>query len=163
MRERRQRRLGGRATPVVVALGMLVLPLAACSGSDDDSSSASVTATTVDPLTEAVVDACGNDLSALRTTVWAVDPTTGAIGLVAVSAFMVVIRLFGDRLVTRFGWQANRLTPNDVVPVAQAARPDAAMMMVFQSSRRPSNMTSPVPVHRLEGAHPGHWWLVVQR
>jgi MFS family permease len=32
-----------------------------------------------------------------------VDPTTGAIGLVAVSAFMVVIRLFGDRLVTRFG------------------------------------------------------------
>lgn len=67
------------------------------------------------------------------------------------------------RLVTRFGWQANRLTPNDVVPVAQASRPDAAMIMVFQSSRRPSNMTSPVPVHRLEGAHPGHWWLVVQR
>ena len=35
-----------------------------------------------------------------------VDPTTGAIGLVAVSAFMVVIRLLGDRLVTRFGRRA---------------------------------------------------------
>ena len=32
-----------------------------------------------------------------------VDTTTGALGLVAVSGFMVVIRLFGDRLVTRFG------------------------------------------------------------
>ena len=35
-----------------------------------------------------------------------VDPTTGAIGLVAVSGFMVVIRLLGDRLVTRFGRRA---------------------------------------------------------
>jgi MFS family permease len=35
-----------------------------------------------------------------------VDSTTGAVGLVAVSAFMVVIRLLGDRLVTRFGRRA---------------------------------------------------------
>lgn len=35
-----------------------------------------------------------------------VDTTTGAVGLVAVSAFMVVIRLFGDRLVMRFGRRA---------------------------------------------------------
>ena len=35
-----------------------------------------------------------------------VDPTTGAVGLVAVSAFMVVIRLLGDRLVTQFGRRA---------------------------------------------------------
>ena len=35
-----------------------------------------------------------------------VDTTTGAVGLVAVSAFMVVIRLLGDRLVTRFGRRA---------------------------------------------------------
>ena len=32
-----------------------------------------------------------------------VDSTTGSLGLVAVSGFMVVIRLFGDRLVARFG------------------------------------------------------------
>ena len=35
-----------------------------------------------------------------------VDSTTGALGLVAVSAFMVVIRLVGDRLVARFGRRA---------------------------------------------------------
>jgi MFS family permease len=35
-----------------------------------------------------------------------VDPTTGALGLVTVSAFMVVIRLLGDRLVMRFGRRA---------------------------------------------------------
>jgi MFS family permease len=44
------------------------------------------------------------DWSALHvTTVAEVDPTTGSLGLVAVSGFMVVIRLLGDRLVTRFG------------------------------------------------------------
>ena len=35
-----------------------------------------------------------------------VDPTTGALGLIAVSGFMVVIRLLGDRLVGRFGRRA---------------------------------------------------------
>ena len=44
------------------------------------------------------------DWSSLHVTdVAGVDPTTGALGLVTVSAFMVVIRLLGDRLVTRFG------------------------------------------------------------
>ena len=32
-----------------------------------------------------------------------VDPSTGALGLVAVSSFMIVIRLFGDRAVASFG------------------------------------------------------------
>lgn len=35
-----------------------------------------------------------------------VDPAVGAIGLIAVSAFMTVIRLLGDRLVLRFGRRA---------------------------------------------------------
>ena len=44
------------------------------------------------------------DWSSLHVTdVAGVDSTTGALGLIAVSAFMVVIRLLGDRLVTRFG------------------------------------------------------------
>jgi MFS family permease len=44
------------------------------------------------------------DWSALHVTEVAhVDSTTGALGLVAVSGFMVLIRLLGDRLVTRFG------------------------------------------------------------
>lgn len=44
------------------------------------------------------------DWSSLHVTdVARVDTTTGALGLIVVSAFMVVIRLLGDRLVSRFG------------------------------------------------------------
>jgi MFS family permease len=44
------------------------------------------------------------DWSSLHVTdVAQVSPTTGALGLIAVSGFMVVIRLIGDRLVARFG------------------------------------------------------------
>ncbi len=44
------------------------------------------------------------DWSALHVTeVGQVDSTTGSLGLVAVSGFMVLIRLVGDRLVARFG------------------------------------------------------------
>jgi MFS family permease len=47
------------------------------------------------------------DWSALHVTeVAQVDTTTGSLGLVAVSAFMVIIRLLGDRLVARFGRRA---------------------------------------------------------
>jgi MFS family permease len=47
------------------------------------------------------------DWSSLHVTdVAGVDPTTGAVGLIAVSSFMVVIRLLGDRLVARFGRRA---------------------------------------------------------
>jgi MFS family permease len=47
------------------------------------------------------------DWSSLHVTdVAGVDPTTGALGLITVSAFMVVIRLLGDGLVTRFGRRA---------------------------------------------------------
>ncbi|HEU4908423.1 MAG TPA: MFS transporter, partial [Propionibacteriaceae bacterium] len=47
------------------------------------------------------------DWSSLHVTdVAGVDPTTGALGLITVSAFMVVIRLLGDRLVARFGRRA---------------------------------------------------------
>jgi MFS family permease len=47
------------------------------------------------------------DWSAIHVTdVARVEPTTGALGLIAVNGFMVVIRLLGDRLVTRFGRRA---------------------------------------------------------
>ncbi|HET9872330.1 MAG TPA: MFS transporter [Propionibacteriaceae bacterium] len=47
------------------------------------------------------------DWSSLHVTdVAGVDSTTGSLGLIAVSAFMVVIRLLGDRLVSRYGRRA---------------------------------------------------------
>lgn len=48
-----------------------------------------------------------NDWSGYHVTqVTGVDPTTGALGFTCVAAFMVVIRLLGDFLVTRFGRRA---------------------------------------------------------
>ncbi|MFT4109132.1 MFS transporter [Propionicimonas sp.] len=48
-----------------------------------------------------------NDWSGLHVTqLTGVDPTTGALGYTCVVAFMVVIRLLGDGLVTRFGRRA---------------------------------------------------------
>lgn len=47
------------------------------------------------------------DWSSLHVTdVAGVDPTTGSLGLITVSGFMVAIRLLGDRLVVRFGRRA---------------------------------------------------------
>jgi len=47
------------------------------------------------------------DWSSIHVTdVAGVDSTTGSLGLVAVSGFMVLIRLIGDRLVSRFGRRA---------------------------------------------------------
>jgi MFS family permease len=47
------------------------------------------------------------DWSSLHVTdVARVDPTTGSLGLIAVSGLMTVIRLLGDRLVSRFGRRA---------------------------------------------------------
>ncbi len=51
-----------------------------------------------------LAEGTATDWSSLHVTeVAQVDSTTGSLGLVAVSGFMVVIRLLGDRLVARFG------------------------------------------------------------
>ena len=54
-----------------------------------------------------LAEGTATDWAALHVTeVARVDSTTGSLGLVAVSGFMVVIRLVGDRLVARFGRRA---------------------------------------------------------
>lgn len=54
-----------------------------------------------------LAEGTGVDWSSLHVTeVAAVDSTTGALGLVAVQGSMVIIRLLGDRLVTRYGRRA---------------------------------------------------------
>jgi MFS family permease len=54
-----------------------------------------------------LAEGTATDWSSLHVTeVAGVDPTTGALGLVAVQGFMVVIRLLGDRLVARYGRRA---------------------------------------------------------
>lgn len=65
------------------------------------------------------------------------------------------------RLVTRLGWQANRLDPATVVPEIRRLLPGATVSVV-QSDRRRGVLKSPVPVRRLAGGHPSHWWLVTE-
>jgi hypothetical protein len=71
-----------RAVAVALVGGLVAL---GCS-SDGEGSSPDETApvetappTTVDPFAEEVVDACGNDLSGLTSTVWGVDPADGSV------------------------------------------------------------------------------------
>ena len=82
--------------------------------------------------------------------------------LVRMTWRFVPSRIRPPRLVTRVGWQANRLGPQDIVPMLQRAYPDLALTLVFQSDKRRGTLPSPIPVHRLAGVHPSHWWLVVQ-
>jgi SAM-dependent methyltransferase len=65
------------------------------------------------------------------------------------------------RLVTRFGWQANRLMPNDVAPVASAQRA-LTFMVGYQSDRRRGLLKAPIEMRRLKGLNPSHWWLVAR-
>jgi outer membrane protein assembly factor BamB len=60
---------------VVLVAAALAVFLAACGGGDD----AAAPTTTVDPLAPRAVDGCGHDISALTSTVTAVDPTTGRV------------------------------------------------------------------------------------
>jgi outer membrane protein assembly factor BamB len=59
----------------VAVAALAAVPVLACSGGDGSSV---VTTTTADPLAGPALDRCGTDLSGLRTTVWALDPATGA-------------------------------------------------------------------------------------
>ena len=62
------------------------------------------------------------DWAALHVTEVAhVGSTTGALGLVVVSGFMMIIRLVGDRLVARFGRRAGART--SAAPAPQSATP----------------------------------------
>ncbi|MEZ5256500.1 MAG: class I SAM-dependent methyltransferase [Ilumatobacteraceae bacterium] len=66
------------------------------------------------------------------------------------------------RLVTRFGWQANRLDPTEACVAARRAAPDAELE-IYQSARRRRRLAAPVPVKDLAGLHPAHYWLVATR
>jgi SAM-dependent methyltransferase len=67
------------------------------------------------------------------------------------------------RLVTRFGWQANRLKPEQAVRAAFESCPDLASLIVFQSDRRRATLPASVSVEPLAGIHPSHYWLVATR
>ncbi len=67
------------------------------------------------------------------------------------------------RTVTRFGWQANRLKPQDAIDQVYRSAPDHASLLIFQSDKRHAKLDATVTVERLPGIHPSHYWLVATR
>jgi ubiquinone/menaquinone biosynthesis C-methylase UbiE len=67
------------------------------------------------------------------------------------------------RTATRLGWQANRLSPQDVVDHVRAVRLPLTDLVVYQSDRRSPLRVGGAAVRTLPGAHPSHWWLVARR
>ena len=67
------------------------------------------------------------------------------------------------RLVTRFGWQANRVRPEAVCAEIYRLYPDASDVTVHQSARRSGRLRAPVPVTTLDGLHPAHYWVTASR
>jgi outer membrane protein assembly factor BamB len=81
-----ERRTRGRsAAAALVAVAVVALTTVGCSSDDGDDTvlpngtAATPVPTTTDPFAEEVVDACGNDLAPLTSTVWAIDPADGAV------------------------------------------------------------------------------------
>jgi hypothetical protein len=82
-------RLNGVATATVLAVVLVAALLGACSGDDDGGAGgnggggsgegAAATTSTLDPLAETAQDRCGNDVTELTSTVWAIDPASGSV------------------------------------------------------------------------------------
>jgi len=66
-------------------------------------------------------------------------------------------RLARRRFATRLGWQANRLSPAEVLPAVQGLLDDVA---IFRSPLRPPFAIDGVDDRMFEGINRSHWWLV---
>lgn len=62
-----------------------------------------------------------------------------------------------QRVATRLGWQANRLSPREVVPVVGSKLTDVRLYR--SPRRRPFGLPATVDA-TFDGVHPSHWWLV---
>ena len=62
-----------------------------------------------------------------------------------------------QRLATRLGWQANRLSPREVVPSVGSKLVD---VQVWRSPRRRPFGLPATTDATFHGVHPSHWWLV---
>ena len=63
------------------------------------------------------------------------------------------------RLATRLGWQANRLSPAEVLG---AVGTELDEMHIFRSPKRRAFKQAGTTESTFEGVHPSHWWLVAR-
>lgn len=66
-----------------------------------------------------------------------------------------------SRLITRLGWQANRLGPGDVYRHFSTLATGSARVYQPTKRRRTFEMPAGVEVHRLADLHPSHYFIVI--
>ncbi len=67
------------------------------------------------------------------------------------------------RLLSRFGWQANRLSPEQVDKHLQRVGVPLTNRVIYQSPKRRVRDRGETAVRSFEGVHRSHWWLIAER
>ncbi len=67
------------------------------------------------------------------------------------------------RLASRIGWQANRLSPNEVSAFLDTLDQRFATRTIFHSPDRAMKPRADAELKCFEGVHRSHWWLVAER
>ena len=67
------------------------------------------------------------------------------------------------RLLSRFGWQANRLSPDQVLRHIDALGEPLTNRVLFQNPKLKVRHRENVEIKSFEGVHPSHWWLIAER
>jgi SAM-dependent methyltransferase len=67
------------------------------------------------------------------------------------------------RLASRLGWQANRLSPEQVSRHLDTLPEKFAQRMIYHSPHRSMGLRSDAGLKTFEGVNRSHWWLVAER
>ncbi len=67
------------------------------------------------------------------------------------------------RMASRLGWQANRLSPDQVSKYLDGLSEKFATRVIFHSPERAMAKRSDAELRTFEGVNPSHWWLVAER
>ena len=67
------------------------------------------------------------------------------------------------RLASRLGWQANRLSPDQVSKHLDTLPVKFATRVIYHSPERALGQRSDAELRTFEGVNPSHWWLVAER
>ncbi len=67
------------------------------------------------------------------------------------------------RLASRIGWQANRLSPDEVSRHLETLPQKFASRVIYHSPDRAVAPRSDAELRTFEGIHRSHWWLVAER
>lgn len=67
------------------------------------------------------------------------------------------------RLASRLGWQANRLTPDQVSNYLDSLPVKFASRVIYLSPERSLGQRSDAELRTFVGVNPSHWWLVAER